>query len=145
LSVDLADPTSMRLALEVITQRLAASQGDEKPDEPACEVGECRPEDAEHLARDLWSRLGEPTRSLIEAFAAATEPITLREIADALGEEYSTIKARKFRFGRTEKIIERDWCVRLLPGEWDSDEGANRYRMDPEVARALREKVISAR
>ncbi|MBA2504789.1 MAG: hypothetical protein H0V29_02455 [Thermoleophilaceae bacterium] len=53
------------------------------------------------------------------------------------------VKARKFRFGRTEKAIRDQWGLELIHGEWDPNAGANSYTMDTDVARALREKIIS--
>src|SRR4051794_19712551 len=102
LTVDLMSRDSLVAAQAVIEQRLAeinaAPQGsDESPELPD--------DYAEQVARNLWRRVGGPTRELIGAFAQADEPITLSEVAEALGEDYSTIKARKFRFGRTENAI----------------------------------------
>src|SRR5687768_14321935 len=117
----------MRLARDVIDHRLAAI--DDAANQPGEEAEPLSPEDAEHLARELWDRLGEPTRDLLRTFAEATDPISLREVAQQLDETYETIKARKFRFGRTEKTIKRDWGVDLFDGTWYGEEGANRYRM----------------
>jgi hypothetical protein len=49
------------------------------------------------------------------------------------------VKARKFRFGRTEKKLKDQFGVDLLEGLWDDSAVRNPYTMDEQLRVALRE------
>lgn len=142
LTVDLMSRDSLMAARAVIAQRLV-ELGEEPDVGPDGDQARMTPELAAQVGGDLWRRVGGHTRDLVQAFAKAEGPISLDEVAKSLDEKYETIKARKFRFGRTENLINSRWGVELLHSDWYEQEGANRYTMEPSIAKALQELAAS--
>jgi len=137
ITADLNDIDDLLLAQQVIEQRLGtlAPPPDAPPETGA--AASMSPETATAVAEELWRRVGtESTRALLRAFAAHDEPVTLQQLADELGEDYATVRQRKFRLGRTERRVNADFGVQILPGTWEGTQ--NRYEMQEPLRRAIR-------
>lgn len=138
LVVDLNDPDDLRDALTVIDSRLAtlgASDG-----EPvAASPGEVSAETAKEVVDDLWARIGSSkTFDLLRAFAQLEGNVTLSRVAEHLGADPEDIRARKFRFGRTENAINDKYGIALLPGKWNDTE--NVYWMPEAIKQEIRSR-----
>ncbi len=139
LTIDLNDGEDMREALEIIEQRLGAlsTRGDTEPTSRSSD--DVSPETAKKVVDDLWSRIGsDKTFDLLRAFAELDDDVTLSRVAIHLGAESEDIRARKFRFGRTENAINDKHGIRLLPGVWNGTE--NEYRMPEAIKHEIRSR-----
>lgn len=97
-------------------------------------------ETAKKVVDDLWGRIGsDKTFDLLRAFAEIDGRVTLARIAAHLGTDAEDIRARRFRFGRTEKAINEKYGIELLPGDWQGTE--NEYWMPETIRHEIRSRL----
>jgi hypothetical protein len=145
LTIDLGNPEDLRYARDLIASALRALEG-EPEETPSDRHGESElsPEEAQAYARRLWERVRTPkTRELISWLAEADGPFSLEDLATAKRDvSYEDIKARKFRFGRTEKKLHDEFGIRLLEQQWVDWHYV--YTMNPITRDAIRAIVREA-
>jgi len=143
LMVDLNDLDDLRHAQAVIATRVTELEG---PSDSSTDDGdrELSPAEAAEFARSLWTRIQntENTRSLVRCFVEFDGPFTLEEAAAKLDQPYDIIRARVFRFGRTEGKLFENFGARLLQkvGEYDT---RYTYTVAPNVRKAVRDIIRS--
>jgi hypothetical protein len=97
---------------------------------------------AQQRVDQLWPRLGDHLRSLLTASAREFDDaasFTLEDLADKLAVDLKTLKSWHRNLSRSIKRVDRELGSEppILPGEWSDTEWRMRYRMLPEVRRAI--------
>jgi hypothetical protein len=149
LVVDLSDRRSMQLARAAIDAALGELGDAQAPDSaaPRSTASDDQAPPAHATADEYARRLSgslrtDNTRELIGAFAQFDGPFTLEDVAAALGRDYSTVKAQKFRLGRSEKKLENEFGRKLLLADWRGDRYY--YTIEPELRGAIRKEFSRA-
>lgn len=132
LSIDLGDVEDLQQALSIIQGRLA-ELGTPAPSPLQQDVP---PEVAKRVVDDLWGRIGsDRTWEFLRSFAEIEGAVSLSQVAAHLRVPADDIRARKFRFGRTENAVNEWYSIELLPKVWRDDEYV--YEMPETIRREI--------